>query len=83
VLLLYIVADRISIGKATKKYNKIHKVTRADGGQADNAQSERENLAAAAPSLSKAANRRQKSRHISRIPTPSAFIIPPAAAWTR
>jgi hypothetical protein len=39
VLLLYIVADRISIGKATKKYNKIHKVTRADGGQADNAQS--------------------------------------------
>jgi hypothetical protein len=49
VLLLYIVADRISIGEATKKYNKIHKVTRADGSQADNAQSERENPAAAAP----------------------------------
>ena len=46
MLLLYIVADRISIGEATKKYNKIHKVTRADGSQADNAQSERENPAA-------------------------------------
>jgi hypothetical protein len=65
VLLLYIVADRISIGEATKKYNKIHKVTRADGSQVDNAQSERENPAAAAPSLSKAVNRRQKYRHIS------------------